>query len=358
MNRIEEAIQKAKLARARESALAAEARREADPAQPRPDGLGAHDRVGQDRSLHDRAAHEWNAHDRAAHERAVQERATEERAYVERTGTERSLHGVGASDLRTASPIGRALTVDRESLNREGILPAAADAHRLADEFRVAKRAVLAQLGRTRAVSSGRRVIAVASALPGEGKTFSSYHLAMSFAMERDLNVLLIDGDVARPTLSRAFGCSECHGLLDFLDADVGSVDEIFYRTDHERLWFAPAGAPRPHAAELLTSPRMPVLLDALAQRIGHLLIVMDTPPLLPTVESRALTDLADQTLLVVKANATPQGAILQALEQIGQGRAVQLLLNQRRESKLDAYYYQQYPAYPGANVMPAARAD
>jgi Mrp family chromosome partitioning ATPase len=331
MNRIEEAIQKAKLARARDAALA-ETRRQSDPAQVRPDGLGMHDRTA--------------------------ERGAGDRGPPDRMGADRGLHGVTPADIRIATPAGKALTVDREALNREGILPATADAHRLADEFRVAKRAVLAQLGRTRAVSSGRRVIAVASALPGEGKTFSSYHLAMSFAMERDLNVLLLDGDVARPTLSRAFGCSECPGLLEFLDAEVGTVDEIFYRTDHERLWFAPAGAPRPHAAELLTSPRMPVLLDALAQRIGHLLIVMDTPPLLPTVESRALTDLADQTLLVVKANATPQGAILQALEQIGHGRAVQLLLNQRRESKLDAYYYHQYPAYPGATVLPAARAD
>lgn len=322
MNRIEEAIQKAKLARAREAAAPAE-RRELDggAAGPRPVSV-----------------HAVGAAD---------------------VGATAAPEAPRSPEIRIAAPsAGRALTLDHEALRRDGILPEAADAHRLADEFRVAKRALLAQMGRTRAAHGGRRVVTVASALPGEGKTFSSFHLAMSFAMERDLNVLLIDGDVARPTLSRALGCGTCPGLLEFLEGSVGTVDETLYRTDVERLWFLPAGSPTKNAPELLTSPRMPVLLDALAQRIGHLVIVMDTPPLLPTVESRALTDLSDQTLLVVKANATPQGAILQALEQIGHGRSVQLLLNQRRESKLDQYYYYQYPAYPPASSAHAARAD
>jgi receptor protein-tyrosine kinase len=326
MNRIEEAIQKAKLARAREAAPAGHRDGDVAAVGPRPvpvHAVGAAD-LGTPTGEASRGA-----------------------------------EARGSGEIRIGATIpGRSLVVDHESLRREGIMPEAADAHRLADEFRVAKRAILAQMGRTKSVGTGRRVVTVASALPGEGKTFSSFHLAMSFAMERDLNVLLIDGDVARPTLSRALGCGSCPGLLEFLEGSVGTVDETLYRTDVERLWFLPAGAPTRNAAELLTSPRMPVLLDALAQRIGHLVIVMDTPPLLPTVESRALTDLSDQTLLVVKANSTPQGAILQALEQVGHGRSVQLLLNQRRESKLDQYYYYQYPSYPPMDATPAARAD
>jgi exopolysaccharide/PEP-CTERM locus tyrosine autokinase len=347
MNRIEEAIAKAKAARAREASLAAEREAGTLGTETGPDGSLLVDaeaaEARRDGRPPDVEPRRW---DGAGGPPTIARVPPAEPAPVSRVRDTPPPAAAREGD--------RTLVIEPEALRREGIVPEAADEHRLADEFRVAKRAVLAQLGRKGPGQGSRRVVAVASALPGEGKTFSSFHLAVSLAMERDLNVLLIDADVARPTLSRALGCARCPGLLEFLEGTASSVDETLYRTSVSRLWFLPAGTPTTNAAELLTSPRMPVLLDALATRIGHLLIVMDTPPLLPTVESRAVTDLADQTLLVVKANATPQGAIVRALEQIGHGRTVQLLLNQRRESRLDAYYYYQYPAYPAPDAAPA----
>lgn len=234
-------------------------------------------------------------------------------------------------------PAARSLTLDRRVLAENGLWPPDEAARRLGDEFRVVKRSLLSAFA---ARPGHRRVIAVASALAGEGKTFSAFNLAMSLALERDTNVVLIDGDVARPTLSRVLGVEGRAGLLDLLEHHDVSVDEALHRTDAERLWFMGSGSSRLSRAELLGSPRMGALLEQLSVRIPGLIVVLDTPPLLPTVESRAIVDAADTTLLVVKANSTPQAAVGQALEFIGRERPLQLLLNQRRETKLDKYYY------------------
>jgi exopolysaccharide/PEP-CTERM locus tyrosine autokinase len=240
---------------------------------------------------------------------------------------------VPAADLPGARP----LTLDRRTLASNGLWPPEDAARRLGDEFRVVKRSLLASFA---ARPGHRRVIAVASALAGEGKTFSAFNLAMNLALERDTNVVLIDGDVARPTLTRVLGLEGRAGLLDLLEHQDVPLDETLYRTDTERLWVMGAGSSRMSRTELLASPRMGAMLEQLSVRLPGLTVVLDTPPLLPTVESRAIVDAVDVTLLVVKANSTPQAAIGQALEFVGKDRQVQLLLNQRRETKLDKYYY------------------
>jgi Mrp family chromosome partitioning ATPase len=247
---------------------------------------------------------------------------------------------VTAPDL----PAGRPLTLDARLLAESGLWPPADAARRLGDEFRVVKRSLLSSLT---ARATPRRVVAVASALAGEGKTFSAFNLAMNLALERDTHVVLIDGDVARPTLTRVLGVEGKPGLLDVLERHDVALDEALYRTDVERLWFIGAGHSHASRAELLGGPRMGGLLDQLFLRLPPgLVVVIDTPPLLPTVESRAIVDAADLTLLVVRANSTPQAALVQALEQLGRDRPIQLMLNQRRETRLDQYYYYGYGSY------------
>jgi len=313
MNRIEEAIQKAKLARAREREAAERVDAEAPP-RPRP---AAADRVARPAFGAGAAA--------SVYDDAVP----------------LSPPAAHASAPPREPP---SVTIDEGAMHRAGLWPDAENARRLADEFRIAKRSVLAQFTRARGGPGFRRVVAVSSALAGEGKSFSSFHLALSFALERELTVLLIDGDAPRPSVTEAMGCKGRPGLLDCL-AGTATLDGAVHRTSVPGLWFLPSGQAAHAAAELMGSPQMAQLLDAATARLGNLVIVIDTSPLLLTVEARALVDVADQTLLVVKANSTPQGAILQALDEIGEGRTVQLLLNQRVATKLDAYQYY-YAAY------------
>lgn len=344
MNRIEEAIQKAKVAKAvREREAEREALRSAERAP-------AAEHPPPARVLRDAAAEE--------HARGVRVEPIP-RAPVDETLSrgrpvpvaEPPAAPVAEAYEAQSSPQPPTVSVDATVLERAGLWPDEEHARRLADEFRVAKRAVLGGFARQSGPGATRRVVAVTSALAGEGKSFSSLHLALSIAMERGLRVVLADGDGARPTLTRAFGCEGEPGLLDCLERNL-ALDAVLRPTSVERLWFLPAGAAEHGAAELLSSPQMGLLLDRAAAKFRELVVVVDTPPLLLTVEARALLDAASQVLLVVKANSTPEGAILQALDQMGEDRPIQLLLNQRRESRLDSYqYYYSYPANAGPHA-------
>ena len=115
----------------------------------------------------------------------------------------------GARPVRTFDGGGRGkeAELDLSRMAVGGFITPAALRSRLADEYRVAKRPLLDNVrGSLGGTPDGMNLIMVTSALPGEGKTFTSINLAMSIAMELDSTVLLVDADVARPTLLSALG--------------------------------------------------------------------------------------------------------------------------------------------------------
>ncbi len=122
-----------------------------------------------------------------------------------------------------------------------------------AEDFRIIKRPLLrSALG---AVSSGLKhgnLIVVTSALPGEGKTYCAINLAMSIAMEKDHTVLLVDADVARPSVLRVLGLTPAPGLMDVLLNEQLSVSDVILRTNIATLSLLPAGRNNKHATELL----------------------------------------------------------------------------------------------------------
>src|SRR5690606_26392939 len=118
--------------------------------------------------------------------------------------------------------------VSQEDLMREGLLAPLDQASAVADEFRRIKRPLIAN-----AIRSGpdalphQNVIMIASGQPGAGKTFCSVNLAVSISLERELNVLLVDADVAKPHISRAFGLGEEPGLIDLLLDESSSIADV-----------------------------------------------------------------------------------------------------------------------------------
>ena len=102
-----------------------------------------------------------------------------------------------------------------------------------ADQFRVIKRPLIANaMGRGAAPLKHGNLIMVTSALPGEGKSFTSINLAMSIAAELDNTVMLVDADVARPSVLRMLGLEPGPGLLDVLE---GKVDRGRFAAAHQR---------------------------------------------------------------------------------------------------------------------------
>lgn len=239
----------------------------------------------------------------------------------------------------------RTVRIDHEALRTSGFLPPEQHERELAHQFRTIKRPLIRHAfpadgsGFGLSQSTGRSIM-VSSALPGEGKTFTAINLALSLAMEKDYAVLLVDGDVAKPNVSQIFGALDEPGLLDVLTDPSRQVESVILSTDTPRLSLLPAGTRSELATELLASARMRQVLGNLERLDPHLLIVVDSPPVLLTSESRVLAGLFEQVLLVVRAGATQQQAVLDAIEAIGEKPGLRLILNQATHVGPAGNYY------------------
>ena len=210
----------------------------------------------------------------------------------------------------------------------------------IADEFRIVKRPLIsnASAGPENMVKDGHLVM-VTSAMPGEGKTFTSVNLAMSIAMELDRTVLLVDGDVVRPTLPRALGIDPGPGLLDILGSTRTTLADVLVHTNVPRLSILRAGTPHPGAAELLASNAMGRFLGELGGKRERI-VIFDSPPLLATTEARQLAARMGQIVFVVHAETTLQSDVKQALATIEACPVKLLVLNGARTTGQGAYGY------------------
>ena len=232
------------------------------------------------------------------------------------------------------------VTIDKDKLLHEGVLSRQAQLHQQASEYRNIKRQLLQALrdGGT-SIKDSDRILMIASAIAGEGKTFTAINLAMSLARELDYSVLLIDADFAKPNTSRLLGVEAASGLLDAARRDDIDPESLVVDTDIPGLSLLPAGSMVANATEYLTSVRMHEILARLVS-VPNRIILMDSPPLLMTTESAALAQLAGRVLLVVRAESTPHRAVLDALDLLGDSVNVGLILNQTTHAPLQGYYY------------------
>lgn len=255
----------------------------------------------------------------------------------------------------------RLVKVDQDALRACGLLPAPEQARELADQYRAIKRPLI-QAAFHAPVEEGPlpQLIMIGSALPGDGKTFTGVNLAFSMAREKDHSVLLVDGDVAKPHVSKLFGVDQEPGLLDLLTNPELDVRSVILPTDVPGLSLLPAGTQSESATELLASDRMAEVVSQLAAIDPSGIVLFDSLPILLTSESRVLTTLMGQIVLVVKAGETPQQAVMDALEAIGSDKKVWLVLNQAELSGPLGYYYgYRYGYQPhDANASPQDAAN
>jgi receptor protein-tyrosine kinase len=181
-------------------------------------------------------------------------------------------------------------------------------------------------------------LIQVSSALPGEGKTFCAINLAISIAMEVDHSVLLVDGDVIQPSVLRCLELAEDVGLLDVLRDPGMDLSKVMLRTNLPKLTLLPAGTASSDSTELLASTAMERLLDDLATNYSDRIVIFDSPPLLPTTESRVLASRMGQVLVVVESNSTRQADVMQAFAALESCSTVMSILNKHRTPLSNAY--------------------
>lgn len=221
-----------------------------------------------------------------------------------------------------------------------GYLPPRLEYHKISHEFRAIKRILLGHLpGRCETPEPSANVIMVSSALPNEGKTTCTLNLAISFALERDYSVVLIDGDVINPTISRMLGIEQQPGLLDVLRDPSKRLNDVEIGTGIPGLTVIPAGQRGHDSPELLSSNRM-MRLTAEMQKATNRLFVFDSTPILLTNESRALSEMAGQIAFVVRAGFTPKDAVKSALGFLPKDTYTGIILNYKVTHEGDEYYY------------------
>ena len=248
----------------------------------------------------------------------------------------------------------RTIVINQDALRVAGLLPPTHQERELAQQFRHIKRPLINNaLGRGVVPIPQGNLVMVASAVPGEGKTFTSVNLALSMRLEEDVTVLLVDGDVVSPRISRILGVENEPGLLDVVRDPGVSVGSAILATDVPGLSFLPAGRPDANPTELLASTRMRDVVALLAGHDATRLVLFDSAPLLLTTESHALAQVVGQILVVVRADLTPQHVVLDALETLGEGKPVFLVLNQSMTQPHAGYYYQY-----GSSVGPGEKAS
>jgi protein-tyrosine kinase len=175
-------------------------------------------------------------------------------------------------------------------------------------------------------VGFSSEVLAVCSALPGEGKTTVGVGLAISIAEDfPDRRVLLVETDLQRPVLSEDFDIEANPGLIDCLINDQPPLTAC-RPTFLENLHVLPAGGAERIPGRPLRSSRMAAVVDAMRQ--SYDVVILDLPSLLTNSDGILLTDLADGVICVVRAGVTPAALVSRAVEQIEHGKLRGVVLN------------------------------
>ncbi|WEF31785.1 XrtA-associated tyrosine autokinase [Pseudoduganella chitinolytica] len=238
----------------------------------------------------------------------------------------------------------RSVELDLARMSEAGLVTAAGGRTSLVEDFRIIKRPLIKRaFGPRKAGANPGNLIMITSSLPGEGKTFCSINLAMSIAMELDHTVLLVDADVARPSVLRTLGLPSQRGLMDILLDEHLDMSEVMLRTNVNTLSILPAGTSNPRATELLASHAMTTLVHEIANRYPDRIVIFDSPPLLLTSESRVLASHMGQIVVVVESEKTTQHAVKEAMRQLDGCSNVNLIYNKSRElgssNKYDYHY-------------------
>ena len=227
----------------------------------------------------------------------------------------------------------RKVDLDLARMRDLGMVTAAGGRTSLVEDFRIIKRPLIKRAFAERAPGDlPGNLIMVTSSLPGEGKTYCAINLAMSIAMELDHTVLLVDADVARPSVLRTLGLPAQRGLMDILVDETLDLSDVMLRTNVPTLAILPAGTSTPRATELLASAAMTNLVMEIAHRYPDRIVIFDSPPLLLTSEARVLATHMGQIAVVVESETTTQHAVKESLSQLEGCANVNLIYNKTRE--------------------------
>jgi capsular exopolysaccharide synthesis family protein len=192
---------------------------------------------------------------------------------------------------------------------------------------------------RIKSAENGRalRTIVITSPNKGDGKSLTAANLALTMAQEFQQRVILVDGDLRRPSVHRLFGVPATFGLSNVLTEGAAVEDALIPVPDHG-LTILPAGPVPMHPAELLGSAAMRRVIETLRSSFDRVLI--DMPPAAPLADVAIASALADGILMIVRAGVTKKPAIERALSGLDQAKVLGLVLNDAGDTGAGYYGY------------------
>ena len=220
--------------------------------------------------------------------------------------------------------------IDLDRLRDAGFIIPGAPATIISEEFRLIKRKILlGALGgpKTEPLPNGRLIL-ICSGQPNEGKTFTAVNLALSLACETDIEVLLIDADVAKPEVLSTLGLPGTVGLMDALVDHSLDVEQLVIQTDIPKLSVLPAGRAAANDTEALASDYAHNLIQGLIAHNPRRVVVFDSAPVLAASPAVVLAHHVGQTLMVVRADQTGDAELRESVDLLAGCPHINLMLN------------------------------
>ncbi|HMC20417.1 MAG TPA: CpsD/CapB family tyrosine-protein kinase [Thermoanaerobaculia bacterium] len=194
--------------------------------------------------------------------------------------------------------------------------------------------------------SETSRVIAITSSIPGEGKTLTTINLSGAIANSSQARVLMIDADLRRPSIAKMFGRGDAHrgwGLVDAILDRRLSLEQIAWRREPFNVSVVTSRRPQADTYELLANGRFGELVREARQRFEY--VIIDTPPVLPTADSRLLAEWIDGYVILISGDSTPRKLLEETLALLGPAKILGLVFNREsyKHSRYGKYYYRAY---------------
>lgn len=197
------------------------------------------------------------------------------------------------------------------------------------------------------------KVVLICSALPGEGKSTTAIALARTYAVSGQ-RALLIDCDLRKPSVASYFKLPQQDGLIDYLTSDKSDaelvVTPVLDQLSNLEVITAGSRSTQP-TDQMVNSPRFASLMEVVRDAFD--VIIIDSPPLLPVVDTRYLAQMADIAVLIVRFSNTTQGEVREASNQMHEAlrpgvRMLGVLNRQAERTGKRGYYNGAYAGYYG----------
>jgi capsular exopolysaccharide synthesis family protein len=182
-----------------------------------------------------------------------------------------------------------------------------------------------------------KRVL-VTSSIPQEGKSLVAANLACALSESDHSRVLLVEGDMRRPSLCALFEVPTGNGITEFLE-DKCALEESIFFIRSAGVWLLPAGKTSANPQELMKSERLASLVAQISTWFDW--VVIDSPPMLPLADTSIWMRIADGILLTARKGKTEKKALKSCIEALDQEKLIGAILNSAKPAEHSDYYCQ-----------------